>query len=80
MMIKVINMKTSKETPIAKKAKLKMKMKKSEVEPNLNEYIFLIDRSGSMSGQKIKLAAEALRLFVHSLPVGSKLNIISYGS
>jgi len=45
-----------------------------------NEFIFLLDRSGSMSGARILLALEALKLFVHSLPVGSKFNIVSYGS
>jgi hypothetical protein len=51
-----------------------------ELEPKLYEYIFLIDRSGSMSGSPIKLAVEALKLFLHSLPMGSKFNIVSYGS
>lgn len=33
-----------------------------------------------MSGQRIKLAVEALKLFIHSIPFGSKFNIVSYGS
>mmetsp|Transcript_28937 Transcript_28937/g.27868 ORF Transcript_28937/g.27868 Transcript_28937/m.27868 type:complete len:99 (+) Transcript_28937:390-686(+) len=45
-----------------------------------SEYIFLIDRSGSMCGKSIELAVEALKLFVHSLPWGSKFNIVSYGT
>jgi hypothetical protein len=44
-----------------------------------SEYIFLIDRSYSME-ESIKLAREALQLFLHSLPYGSKFNIVSYGS
>ena len=43
------------------------------------EYIFLIDRSGSMH-QRIKLARQALILFLQSLPAGSKFNVCSYGS
>eukprot|EP00347_Sterkiella_histriomuscorum_P017977 403347255 len=50
------------------------------VEPKLLEYIFLIDRSGSMSGKRIKLAVQALQLFLHSLPMGCKFNVVSFGS
>jgi cobalamin biosynthesis protein CobT len=51
-----------------------------EISPKLQEYIFLIDRSGSMQGEKIKLAIGALKLFLHSLPIGSKFNIVSFGT
>ena len=51
-----------------------------ELEPQ--EFIFLIDRSGSMyQGDKaIKTAKEALKLFLHSLPDGSFFNVVSFGT
>jgi hypothetical protein len=33
-----------------------------------------------MSGSPIRLAVEALKLFLYSLPIGSKFNVVSYGS
>ena len=47
--------------------------------PKLNEYIFIIDRSGSME-DTIKLARQALQLFLQSLPFGSTFQIVSYGT
>ena len=44
------------------------------------EMMFLIDCSGSMRGQSIQLAKQALQLFIHSLPVDSFFNIFSFGS
>lgn len=44
------------------------------------DYYFLIDRSGSMSGESINLSVEALKLFIYSLPMGSRFNIYSFGS
>ena len=55
-------------------------MKGEEVkEEEQNEYIFLIDRSGSMY-HTIKLARRALVIFLYSLPAGSRFNVCSYGS
>jgi hypothetical protein len=51
-----------------------------EIDPKVQDYIFLIDRSGSMSGSPIELAVGALKLFLHSLPIGSKFNVVSFGS
>jgi uncharacterized protein with von Willebrand factor type A (vWA) domain len=55
-------------------------IKAKEFEIDKCEYYFLIDRSGSMYGQTIKLAVEALKLFLHSLPVGCRFNVLSFGS
>lgn len=44
------------------------------------EYIFMIDRSGSMSGAPIQMACEALNYALKSLPVGSFYNVLSFGS
>lgn len=45
----------------------------------MKEFIFLIDRSGSMYNA-IKLARRALLLFIQSLPYKCKFNVCSYGS
>eukprot|EP00090_Calanus_glacialis_P006199 TRINITY_DN14861_c0_g1_i2.p1 TRINITY_DN14861_c0_g1~~TRINITY_DN14861_c0_g1_i2.p1 ORF type:complete len:655 (-),score=152.05 TRINITY_DN14861_c0_g1_i2:36-1769(-) len=45
-----------------------------------SEVIFLIDCSGSMMGESIQLAKEALHLFVHSLPIECYFNIFLFGS
>merc|ERR1719153_55283 len=44
------------------------------------EVIFLIDCSGSMDGESIHMAKEALRLFIHSLPADTTFNIVRFGS
>ena len=43
-------------------------------------FVFLIDQSGSMSGESINVASKALLLFLQSLPAGSYYQIISFGS
>ena len=44
------------------------------------EFIFLVDRSGSMRGNFIKSARETLILFMKSLPENCHFNIVGFGS
>ncbi len=44
------------------------------------EYIFILDRSGSMGGEPIKMAREAVIFGIKSLPAGSFFNVVSFGS
>ena len=45
-----------------------------------SECIFLVDCSASMKGPSIKLAREALSVFVNSLPVDCHFNVYCFGS
>ena len=45
-----------------------------------SEFIFLVDRSDSMSGGFINSARETLILFLKSLPEGCNFNIVGFGS
>ncbi|XP_061170034.1 von Willebrand factor A domain-containing protein 5A-like [Saccostrea echinata] len=44
------------------------------------EFVFVIDRSGSMGGDRMKKAKEALLLLLKSLPVDCLFNVVSFGS
>ena len=35
-------------------------------------YVFIIDRSGSMSGRRMEVTKDAMKLFMQSLPINSK--------
>jgi Mg-chelatase subunit ChlD len=43
-------------------------------------YVFIVDRSGSMSGRKIEVTKYAMKLFIQSLPPNCKFQIISFGT
>jgi hypothetical protein len=43
------------------------------------EIIFLVDRSGSMAGSRMNQTKNALQIFLRSLPVGTKFNIVGFG-
>ncbi|XP_076102079.1 von Willebrand factor A domain-containing protein 5A-like isoform X2 [Mytilus galloprovincialis] len=51
-----------------------------ETEDIKTEFIFMIDRSGSMRGQRIQKANDTLLLLLKSLPVGCLFNVVSFGS
>jgi len=44
------------------------------------DILFVFDKSGSMSGEKIKQAKEALRFCINSLNDGDKFNVISFST
>ncbi|XP_077578084.1 von Willebrand factor A domain-containing protein 5A-like isoform X2 [Stigmatopora nigra] len=44
------------------------------------EFVFLLDRSGSMQGARINSARDTLLLLLKSLPMGCYFNIYSFGS
>uniref|UniRef100_A0A096MA53 von Willebrand factor A domain-containing protein 5B1 n=1 Tax=Poecilia formosa TaxID=48698 RepID=A0A096MA53_POEFO len=51
-----------------------------ELHKATRELLFLIDRSGSMSGTKIQRVKEAVAVALKSLPTGTMLNIVGFGT
>jgi hypothetical protein len=64
----------------AYKASVAGKNFETDIEHAKGEYIFLLDRSGSMSGQRINKAKYTLTLFIKSLPADTYFNIVGFGS
>ena len=44
------------------------------------DFVFLLDRSGSMGGESIAQALDALRLALRSMEAGDTFNVVGFGS
>jgi len=53
---------------------------KIELDDCPREFVFVVDRSGSMSGSNIEQARKAMQLFVRSLPEDCYIDIVGFGS
>ena len=60
------------------KAKYINDEKEKEISPSI--FIFLIDQSGSMWGERIEITKKALQLFLQSLPAKSYYQLVGFGS
>jgi hypothetical protein len=54
--------------------------KLGELEGEKQEFVFVVDCSGSMVGNKIHFVREALPLFLKALPTGCQFNILKFGT
>jgi len=57
-----------------------LKNEEEKIENQIGCYIFLIDQSGSMSGNRIQLCSKSLLLFLQSLIKGCYFQLIGFGS
>ena len=55
-------------------------IKRSQDKPQPKTVVFVVDRSGSMSGKKIEQAKGALRFVLNNLREGDLFNIVAYDS
>jgi len=55
-------------------------VEKEVKEMKAGNFIFLLDRSHSMGGSRLKTAIKALIYFLKSLPVDSMFQVISFGT
>ncbi|MEX2118283.1 MAG: VIT domain-containing protein [Pirellulales bacterium] len=56
------------------------KIEKNDAERPKKTVVFVVDRSGSMSGEKIEQAKEALKFVLNKLREGDLFNIVAYDS
>mmetsp|Transcript_86855 Transcript_86855/g.187918 ORF Transcript_86855/g.187918 Transcript_86855/m.187918 type:complete len:107 (-) Transcript_86855:1471-1791(-) len=59
---------------------VKMTIPKGKPNTSFKEFIFVVDRSGSMRGAFMDLAKQALKLSLKSLPVKAYFNVMSFGT
>ncbi|MCQ2820677.1 MAG: VIT and VWA domain-containing protein, partial [archaeon] len=79
LIFKQNNPKTNESVLLLKSDLSKYLKEKDPLSASPSIFIFLIDQSGSMAGSKMKMVREALKLFLCSLPNGSKYQLIGFG-